>query len=42
MKLTKINKISRFKQSDWRNFISVLTPKKDKMLLIVLRKTFLN
>ena len=40
MKLAKIHKVLKFKQPDWN--ILILTLKKEQMLLIVLRKIFLN
>ena len=33
-------KIQKFRMSDWTNKISILTPKKEQMLLIVLKKIF--
>ena len=41
-KLTKINRVLKFKLSDWMKNILILTLKKEQMLLIVLKKTFLN
>ena len=38
MKLTKIHRMVKLRQSDWM----ILTQKKEKMLLIVLKKTFLS
>ena len=40
MQLTKIHKVLIFKQSDWMKNISILTLKKEQMLLIILKKTF--
>ena len=43
MKLIKIYKIFKFKQSDWlKRYINFNTEKEKKMLLIVLKKTFLS
>ena len=38
--MTSIHKILRLKPSDWLKNTSILTSKKEKMLLIVLKKTF--
>ena len=40
MKLTKIHRVLKFKQSDCMKNILILTLKKEQMLLIVLKKSF--
>ena len=42
MKLTKIRKILKFKQFYWLKNTLILTLKKEKLLLIILKKTILN
>ena len=42
MKLTKIHKALKFKQSDWMKFILILTPKKLKNAANSFEKNFLN
>ena len=40
MKLIKIHRLLKFKQSDWMEKISILTFKKEQMVLIVFKKKF--
>ena len=43
MKLVKVYRILKFKQSDWlKKYIGFHTDKRKKMLLIVLKKIFMN
>ena len=39
IKLTKINRVSKFKQSDWMEIVIDFNMEKRKMLLIVLKKS---
>ena len=42
MKLTKIHRAIQFKQFDWMKNILILTSRKEKTLLMILTKIFLN
>ena len=42
MKLSKTYRVLKLKQSDWMKNLLILTLKKEKMLLMILKKIFLN
>ena len=42
MKLTKVHRVLKFKQSDWVKNTSVLIQEREKTLLIALKKNFLS
>ena len=42
MKLSKVHRILKFKQSDWLKNSLILTQKKETIQVIILKKNFLN